>query len=456
MEIAKCPKTNDGDKIIGVNLLDIMFDKMKDDSGNPNPLWEKFETEKTEITENLKLPHIIDYMDFPAIQTFVRSFGKYPSQFVYSGSYKYIEVVNRIKEIEKTFYTEISTSIIKNLEKTTGVTSFFEYSRNGVSSIKKEEKNGAKYERMDKTVFSCFGIPNVNAIFYLNISSPTFLFTETEKDRIYCEENDIKTIGVTVFYDGESTSYTEIKEILQKEVLTIPEFIPENREKDNTSGDIYILSTDSQGKFITIKNTIKIPELEIETNYNEDFKEIHNIIANKLNVENSKGLVLLHGIPGTGKTTYIRYLLNKVNKKFIFIPPNLTNHISDPNFISFFLDNRNCILIIEDAENILKKRSDGSSQSISNILNLSDGLLADCLNIQIIATFNTNISEIDEALLRKGRLIAEYEFKSLTNDRIKKLKEKLQIAEEGEAKTLSEIYNIYDKSFLKEKKKLGF
>jgi len=47
------------------------------------------------------------------------------------------------------------------------------------------------------------------------------------------------------------------------------------------------------------------------------------------------------------------------------------------------------------------------------LLNISDGLLYDCLNIQIICSFNIDIIKVDSALLRKGRLIAKYEFKEL-------------------------------------------
>jgi hypothetical protein len=50
-------------------------------------------------------------------------------------------------------------------------------------------------------------------------------------------------------------------------------------------------------------------------------------------------------------------------------------------------------------------------------------LLGESLGIQIIATFNTHISNIDKALLRKGRLIGLYEFKPLSMDKSKVLLE---------------------------------
>lgn len=43
------------------------------------------------------------------------------------------------------------------------------------------------------------------------------------------------------------------------------------------------------------------PKLSIEDNYNDDFKEIYRTILKRLSRKNDKGLVLLHGKPGTGK-----------------------------------------------------------------------------------------------------------------------------------------------------------
>jgi ATP-dependent 26S proteasome regulatory subunit len=47
-----------------------------------------------------------------------------------------------------------------------------------------------------------------------------------------------------------------------------------------------------------------------------------------------------------------------------------------------------------------------------NILNNSDGLLSDELCIKFICTFNAPLKDIDEALLRKGRLAAGMSLKT--------------------------------------------
>lgn len=206
---------------------------------------------------------------------------------------------------------------------------------------------------------------------------------------------------------------------------------------------------------IVAKKEVPIPEIDFDINYNEDFTKINKLIIEKLSVDNSKGIVLLHGKAGTGKTTYIRYLINSINKKIIYIPPSMANSLANPELIKFLMNNSNSILVIEDAENVLMKRSENSSEAIANILNLTDGLLSDCANIQVVATFNTDLLNIDEALLRKGRLIARYEFKELEEDRVLKLCEKLGVKNNGK-QVLTNIYNANEASFTKEKSKIGF
>jgi len=136
--------------------------------------------------------------------------------------------------------------------------------------------------------------------------------------------------------------------------------------------------------------------------------------------------------------------------------------ITAPNFLPFLLENKNCILVIEDAEKVIGTReSNDTNNGVSNILNMTDGILGDCLNIQIIATLNTTKEKIDPALLRKGRLIADYEFKELPIEKVKKLFEVLKIKEEVKKPlTLTEIYNYEDEENSTEKKdpprRIGF
>jgi len=201
--------------------------------------------------------------------------------------------------------------------------------------------------------------------------------------------------------------------------------------------------------------TLKItkPKLLLGDNYNDDFMDTHNIIFKRLSKKNDKGIVLLHGKPGTGKTYYIRYLITKLKKKVIFLPPDMATALTNPNFIEVFIDNPNSILVIEDAENIVLERESNSYSAISTLLNISDGLLSDCLNIQIVCSFNTDVSNIDKALLRKGRLIAKYDFQELETEKANKLSKKLGFESTFDSPVaLSEIYNQEDKNYNQKQK----
>jgi hypothetical protein len=200
------------------------------------------------------------------------------------------------------------------------------------------------------------------------------------------------------------------------------------------------------GHLDTEEYDLFIPPMELELNYGESFKDVHETIISRLNKKNDKGIILLHGQHGTGKTSYIKYLTSLINDKdILFIPPSMAEMLSDPSMIPFLMDHRDSILIIEDAERVIGDRESGnvSSAGVSNVLNLTDGILGDCLSIQIIATFNMRKENIDKALLRKGRLIAEHKFEKLNLDETNKLLKHLnKDTEVKEGMTLADIYNI--------------
>ena len=190
---------------------------------------------------------------------------------------------------------------------------------------------------------------------------------------------------------------------------------------------------------------IKRTKLDLGLYYEDDFKEIDAVIAKRLNRPNDKGIVLLHGLPGTGKTTYLRYLVGKIKKRVLFLSPGTATNIMDPDFIELLISNPNSVLVIEDAENIIMDRKFSNNASVSNLLNISDGLLADFLNVQIICTFNNSVTLVDSALMRKGRLIAKYEFGKLGINKAQQLSKHFGFdAIITKPMTIAEIANPHD------------
>ena len=175
-----------------------------------------------------------------------------------------------------------------------------------------------------------------------------------------------------------------------------------------------------EGQDLVFKShTIKPLALDLATMYNDDFLPVHQKIKESLS-DGNKGLVLLHGLAGSGKTNYIKWLTAQIpNKNFIFVPNNLIGALAEPQFMSMLIDNKNSVLVLEDCENYIAERVGGGNTSdvVSTILNIADGILSDVLECQFICTFNADLTDIDHALLRHGRLIAEYQFGALTVDK---------------------------------------
>jgi energy-coupling factor transporter ATP-binding protein EcfA2 len=201
----------------------------------------------------------------------------------------------------------------------------------------------------------------------------------------------------------------------------------------------------------------KKTKLDLSLYYEDDFMAIDQLIFKRLNTNDDKGIVLLHGIPGSGKTTYLRYLIGRLKKRVLFLSPAVAGNIMQPDFIDLLIDNPNTILVIEDAENIIMDRKTTGNSSVSNLLNLSDGLLADCMNVQVVCTFNSDLSQVDSALMRKGRLIAKYEFGKLSVSKAQSLSGKQGFNTQiYQPMTIAEIMNQHEPSFEKVEIPIGF
>ena len=201
----------------------------------------------------------------------------------------------------------------------------------------------------------------------------------------------------------------------------------------------------SNGRYELNDAEINKVTIDIDKNYNDDFKPIYDDIVKFLDKDNRKsGIVLLNGEPGTGKTYFLRHLINNVEGNYVFITPAMATHFSAPDFITFLTDNRDSIFILEDCEDVIMSRETRHMTGISAVLNMSDGLMSDIFNGKFICTFNCDISKIDEAILRKGRCMALYTF-----DKLKKEKAQVIMNELGHNVTITkdmthaEIYN-YD------------
>ncbi len=211
----------------------------------------------------------------------------------------------------------------------------------------------------------------------------------------------------------------------------------------------------------TYERDVKIPEITL-SEFNTDLPD--SKVKEELRKDGS-GLLIFHGEPGCGKSSYIKYLIGSMkDKNFIIASQDLLVGSMD-EFRTFLLQrcNDDSVIIIEDCENLVKSREQvGSSIVISDFLNITDGIYGDLFRIKFILTFNTEIQKIDSALLRKGRLRCKYKFSKLKGEKLKALAKELGVElRETQLEvglTLADLYNFNEETGVGETKRtrIGF
>src|SRR5881398_258086 len=89
------------------------------------------------------------------------------------------------------------------------------------------------------------------------------------------------------------------------------------------------------------------------------------------------------------------------------------------------------------------QRGADNRQKVANLLNVSDGLLAEFLQTHLICTVNCPIEKLDPAIVRPGRLLACREFMRLSREQAQKLADAkgLVLPDQGDY-SLAEIYRL--------------
>jgi len=253
----------------------------------------------------------------------------------------------------------------------------------------------------------------------------------------YSEEHhvDVKFIGFT------RTAVDNVKKIFLK---YFDELLP------NEKGNVKMLISGLGG--VELHSIGSCHQDLIPENYKPNIvKEFDKVVENFNSKDPFGRIVLLSGPPGTGKSYFVRALLDKLNTLNLFVPMSIIGNISGPGIIGAVSghrdqENQSILLIVEDADDAIKKREGGNQVVLSDILNFADGLLGQLADIKIIATTNAEKQDIDDALLRPGRMFANIQFEPFTLEEATKIfhdkggKPGTVIEHEGKNVTIAEIY----------------
>ncbi len=171
---------------------------------------------------------------------------------------------------------------------------------------------------------------------------------------------------------------------------------------------------------------IKKTNIDFDLFYNNDFKDFHQKVEQFLNNPDAKGIILLYGKPGTGKTTYLKHLFSTNKNKFIIVPRKMFNALESPNFYFFISEIPNSVIVLEDCDQILTTHN--KTSAITEFLKNAEGLFANDYNYKIICTLSAHENQMNIALINKSPNILKYHLKELPIDKANKLREKLKLS----------------------------
>lgn len=189
----------------------------------------------------------------------------------------------------------------------------------------------------------------------------------------------------------------------------------------------------------TRRRPIEAPEWgDIAANYTATArKELERLMA-VTDPGTGGRLVLLHGEPGTGKTTAIRALARQwsgwcgtsyvLDPETLFGSAGYTHELllnrseSDDEIDSDEDKNRWRLVVIEDADEIISANARSRvGQSLGRLLNVTDGMLGQGLRTIVLITTNEPIHALHPALTRPGRCLANIEVGRLTSTEAREL-----------------------------------
>ena len=194
---------------------------------------------------------------------------------------------------------------------------------------------------------------------------------------------DIHSTHITITLTGDYEFAEEYTEFFEKDF----EFVTNQIE--------WLYSNDG--------NSIEIPlrhdRLPVEEMY--PFLEGESLEDYYTNfMKSNASILLLIGPPGTGKTTFIRGLLQQTNSSAMV---SYDANVLEKDYVfANFIEGNKSVMVLEDADMFLKSRKEGNTM-MHKFLNVGDGLVTTRNKKLIFSTNLPSISDIDPALIRPGR-----------------------------------------------------
>jgi hypothetical protein len=233
----------------------------------------------------------------------------------------------------------------------------------------------------------------------------------------------------------------------EKAASTLSDLRREFLERNDAQGpSFFIMTGGRRAQRAPLENTHLLDARRLALHYGEEFPAWAGEFLRNLN---EPGISILRGETGTGKTSFLRHAMCSLAKthRFYFVPVDNFDLLSSGSLTEFWkaeqrdYPSASKALVLEDAETLLSERDHQKKSPVAALLNLTDGLMTQFIKLHLICTLNCKVDDVDQALLRPGRLRFFKNFERIPRHRAIRLAEELHLNLSDQTDfTLAEIF----------------